>query len=538
MRRTLSVWFPTFSTDLVVRRLRARHSAPASHPPPAPAQPPIILLTRAVAGRELLARCCARARAAGVTEGMDLSHARTLLPPRCGVHVEAHRPDVEAAALHALACAAIRFSPLVAPDGHDGLLIDATGTERVHRGEPRLLRGVARQMQRRGLCVRVAAAPTFACAWAVARFGRYDLSRVPPHREQEAVLTLPVAALNLDAVTVEGLGELGIVRVEHLIKLPRAAVVPRFGPRVLERLDQVLGRANESINPVRPTPPTRAQIIFDGPTDQWASIEAAAHRVLETLIGQLTTRERGVRRLHVELTRPYAVPECTEVTLSRPSRNPRHLWTLLRTRLERMNIGPGVEAVTLTASRTGRLRHTQPGLPAMAADTEQAAAAAWGELIDTLIGRLGPENIVRMEPCESHLPERAFRESSVMQPVRRAAGAGITPADRPTTLFATPEPAEALALSPDGPVISLGWRGERWRITTSLGPERISAEWWRWSAGGGVHDFPHTRRPRHGAVAISPPDRDYFAVQTETGRWLWACRQVGTGRWFVHGEWS
>lgn len=520
MRRTLSVWFPTFSTDRVKRRLQSPLSALAS-----PAF--TILLTRAASGRERIARRCEMAQAAGISEGMDLAHARSLLPAGSVVHVEPYRPDVDASALHAAACRAIRFSPLVACDAPDGLLIDITGMERLYRNESRLIRAVARYMGRRGFRVRIAAASTFACAWATARYGRYALARVSAKKEREALLPLPVAALRIDPASVQALCEIGMSRIEHVVDLPRASLAARFGPELSGRLDQALGRAGESIEPVRPVPPPRAERVLDGPTDQWASVEAAVRHVLEALIAQLTTSGRGVRLLRLELARPYAKPACDEIMLSRPSRNAKHLWTLVRTRLERMDIGQGVETVTLTAVRTGRLRHRQAGIAALGVATHEHIAA-WGELIDTLTGRLGPENVVRMEAVESHLPERAFRERPVLKFAKQTSVQ--LRGDRPSILLPKPEPAQAIALSPDGPVISLAWRGERWRIITSIGPERIGAEWWRWDAGLAVNARTRTARP--------PPDRDYFAVQTETGRWLWACRQVGTGKWFVHGEWS
>lgn len=106
------------------------------------------------------------------------------------------------------------------------------------------------------------------------------------------------------------------------------------------------------------------------------------------------------------------------------------------------------------------------------------------------------------------------------------------PADRPTLLLSSPESAQVMVLTPDGPVLELRWRGTNWRIVACIGPERIAAEWWR-HAGDGSGS-----RVAGAAGTSLPPDRDYFAVQAESGRWLWICRQVGTTRWFVHGLWS
>ena len=536
-----------------------------------------------------MVRRCALAAAAGVAEAMDLAHARSLLPARMTLHVEPHRPDRDAEALHALACRALRFSPLVAPDAPDGLVLDVTGTELVHGGEARLVRAVAASMSKLGFSSRVAVASTWACAWGVARFGERDLIRVSPGDERAAIERLPIAALQVDEAMVSALATIGIVAVGHVLALPRAALAARFEPILLERVDKVLGRAIESFEPVRPAPPLRAELLFDGPTDRWESVETATRRVLDELAAELARRERGVRLLTLALRRPRAAPESIEIVLSHPSRSVKHLWSLVRSRLERVDLGEGVEGVTLVAARTARLRHRQSSSNALGADDEAAgigAAGAWGELVDMLVERLDADHVVRMETVESHLPERAFRERTVVDarasgvpsfaaahtstrshssgprnvgraatsraktrrrrggstqhdsclpaaPPRLRAPTDAPPPsavigrafpDRPTLLLATPEPAQVVALTPDGPVLGLRWRGAASRIVSCTGPERISTEWWRWGSDE--------------TSASSPPDRDYFAVQTESGRWLWVCRQVGTARWFVHGLWT
>jgi protein ImuB len=306
-------------------------------------------------------------------------------------------------------------------------------------------------------------------------------------------------------------------------------------------MNQALGRAREQIEPVRPAPPLRTDLMLDGPTDRWESIEAAVRHVLDDLAAQLARCGRGVRLLHMQLIHPHADAQRADIRLSRPSASVRHLWSLVRSRLERMDLGKGVEGIVLIASRTTHLRHEQAVNPALDVQTDHATEAAWGELGDTLVTRLGPQNIVRISPIESHLPERAFTEESIMEEAACSATALVTSADRPTMLLPRPEPAHAMALTPDGPVLDVGWRGRRWRVIACIGPERIGPEWWRWSAAGesdpaegrSGNRRPNARRGHH-----PPPDRDYFAVQLESGQWLWVFRHVGTSRWFVHGQWS
>lgn len=579
MRRVLSVWFPTLSSDLVKRRLtregRGEHlgtpmGTPTLRVGSVQSAPFVVLLTRTIASRELVERRCERAINLGVREGMDLAQARSLLPSHLRLHHEEHRSDRDAEALHALACWALRVSPIVAPDPPDGLLIDITGTPALRRGEAWTIRTLAARLRARGFESRIAAASTFGTAWALARHGDHGLSRVAPDREREALEDLPIAALRVGEATQQGFREIGIRSVGEVMRLPRASLAARFDAELLHRLQQALGEIGEAIEPVRPPPPIVSELKFDGPTDHWESVEAAVRRVLEQLVTQLTSRERGVRRLDLDLIRPRAAPTRVKITLSRPSRSGKHLWSLVRNRLERVDLSEGCEGVVLHATKTARLRHAQLGSFELGANPGDVSGHAWGEMVDTLVGRLGADQVVRLEPVESHLPERAIRVRSVLEEEPRArtnGSARATNADRPTTLFARPEPADAMALTPDGPLLSLGWRGRRWNVITCRGPERLGPEWWRWGCEGDItkhgaglgrrgeekgqhkervkgemrEDMPAPaarERRRARGRAPPPPDRDYFAVQTEEGRWLWVCRQCETGAWFVHGEWS
>ncbi len=503
-----------------------------------------MLLTRGINGREIVQRRCAQGAMAGVRAGLDLAQARALLPPGAAVHVEAHRPDRDQESLHRLACWALRIAPRVAPNPPDGLLLEITGTGRLYGSERRLARSSARALARLGFGARVVIAPTFTCASAMAKWGEKPLEVVRDGEQRRALAGLPVAALSDDAQTLQGMAELGMQRVEQVMALSRAQIVTRFGLPVLAWIDRAMGDATETINPVSAPPPIRAEMMFDGPTDHYESVQAAAHIVLGDLAKQLSERTLGVRRLECDVLRPRAAPERVVVELSRASANLKHVWGMLRTKLEKIDLSVMVEGLVMTAARTARLRDRQTVHQDLGGQEESGArAAAIGELTDTLVNRLGPDRVVRRVLHASHLPERGFGEHSVMEAITPSA---LMPRrDRPTVLFDEPLPAEVIALTPDGPVMELGWIGSggvREIVVACIGPERIGPEWWRWR---GTLDAPRCSAP--------PPDRDYFAVQLASGVWLWVCRQVersgdgagggdgggrGGGRWFVHGEWG
>lgn len=526
VRRVLCVWLPTFSTDLAkLRRVHRDEHARGE-------RPGVVLLTKAVSGREVVVRRCAAAAKAGVEPGMDLAHARSLLPARLAPAVEPHRPERDAAALHRLAANALRYSPVVAADPPDGLFIDVTGTERLHGSERRLVTLVAARFERLGFGARIAAASTCGCAWAVAHFGKHALCGVPHGCERDGLRDLPVAALRIDGRTEEELREVGLETVGHVLNLPRASLAARFDPSLLRRLSQALGEIDERQEPVRPAPPIRRAIVFNGATDNWESIHAAAEELLAAVVKDLEARDLGVRRLVLSLREEGGGAVAASLQLSRPTRSFKHVWTLLRTRLERLCVRGGVEGVEITAARIARIKHEQCASSSLGGDGRSDERMA-GELTDTLASRLGPDSVVCIDPVASHLPERAFRTRSALEAPLRVS-AGSVPHGRPTVLYRRPEPARVVSLTPDGPILGLAWRGERAEVVACEGPERIEQEWWRWDPPGGG-------RPRRTASndrrRPPPPARDYYAVQTRSGRWLWVCRQVGGERWFVHGEW-
>ena len=495
---------------------------------------PVLLIVTTSSNRQTITACCMQAAAAGVRRGMTLAHARALLPNDLAVQVESAASERDAAALQRLARWALRFSPTVAPDPPDGLLLDITGCQRLFRGEKRLVERLAESVRRLGLTARLATAPTLGCAWAVARFGPDTCALIGNDDTdiRAALAPLPVAALRIEADIQDALAMIGIERIEHLFNLPRAALPSRFGTDLLLRLDQALGATLETIDPIRPMPPATVQRVFDGPTRNLEGILLTVRRLIEQLQMQLQQRESGALRLDLHLTRIDAAPVQLSATLSRPSRDPKHLWALLEPQVQQVNLGYGIEQLDLTATRTGPLPHAQTTVWAEAPQAKDLSRRC-GEMLDRLTTRLGAERVRRFDVVETHVPERVFVSRPVLEPVPpQQPPAQITASDRPSLLLPRPEPIEVIAVSPDGPPSWFKWRGRSQRVVGSLGPERIAGPWWMGGRHGG------TEARRHEGGGGDGGTRDYFKVQDEQGRWLWVYRQLEGQRWFVHGQWA
>jgi protein ImuB len=155
--------------------------------------------------------------------------------------------------------------------------------------------------------------------------------------------------------------------------------------------------------------------------------------------------------------------------------------------------------------------------PKCAAPTLSAPSIDEGlaTLVDRLAGRLGADNVFRLAPAESHVPERAQLPLPVFAPFRPD---WIKTAPRPVRFMPRPEPVEAMAPIPDDPPLFFVWRRVCRRIVRADGPERIAPEWWREEA-----------RPR-----------DYYRVEDEAGRRFWLFREGlyepdALPRWYIHG---
>lgn len=448
---------------------------------------------------------------------MPLAEARALL--HSTPHVEPLSPLSDAHGLRRLAGWAYRYVPRVAIDGADGLLLDARGCERMYGGIDRLARGLLVRLCRAGIAAQLAAAPTFGSAWALARFGGPVLTLTRRESLDAALAPLPIEALRLAPGTVEALRAVGVERIEQLRALPRSALASRYGPDVLLRLDQAVGTAIETIDPVQPRWPIQADRRFDGPTDRPEAIAFTARELVGQIAALLASKHRGSLSLRVELTRSDLEPVFILVRTSQPCADAGHLWKLLAPKIEQAHLGFGVEGVRVLVLRSRRLRDSQsacwPGH-----DHEPVELS---RLLDTLQARLQPGQVCRPVAVESHLPERAFG----LVPADERPKLPIAPEgalDRPTLVLADPVPIDASVLLPDGPLVTFRTGGVTHRVRSCLGPERIADEWWR-------------------SAASASAERDYFRVQTDDGRWVWLFREThaGTGqrdRWFIHGEWS
>ncbi len=438
---------------------------------------------------------------AGLGVGWALGDAQALWPEAMVVEEDA---AADAAFLEGLALWALRFTPLVAMEGGDGLILDITGCAHLFGGEAALLAEVRDGLARLGVPARGVAAGAPATATALARAGR-DGVVVPGGGEAAAVADVPLPALGLDPQLVVALARMGLRCVGEVRRQPRGPLARRFGAGLILALDEAAGELRRPISPVRPPPELEATRGFLEPLITREAIDIAAGLLVRDLCGLLLRAGLGVRRMVLRAFRVDGAVQEVAVGTGLASRDPAHLARLLDRKLERLEPGFGFDRMMLGAEVTEPFAGAQPGL------ARDAQGEALAQLLDRLAQRVP---VWRLAPRASHWPEREVMRVSAFSTLVLPAGWPRRP--RPVTLLHRPLEIEAVALLPDAPpsLLRIGRLGQR--VRRAEGPERIGPEWWR----------------------EERPERDYYRVELASGQRLWVCR-IGLGaeaRWFLHGH--
>ena len=491
-----------------------RKRTPGRDASPAEPHPSPFVLIETVAGVRRLSAVDEAAAGLGLFVGQKAADALALVPELASDEAD---PAGDAAALEALCDWAVRFSPAVAVCAPDSLFLDIEGVSHLWGDEAALLDDLMMRLGRDDVPVRAAIADTAGAAWALSHHGPAR-TIAPPGAHGPLLERLPVAALRLEAGDAAQLARLGLTRIGRLTDQPRAALARRFGRALTLRLDQALGMAGEALSFRRPPTPWVHRLAFAEPISVIDDLHRVARDVAEALCARLEQKGLGARRFTFGYHRLDGQAAWRTVGLSRSGREASRIARLVAPKLEDVDPGFGIEAVTLFAEGVQALTEAQDGLESAGKLPAEASLAA---LVDRLTNRLGEDRVWRAEPQASHVPERAVTRKPALE--GQAAGAWDPDRPRPLRLFARPEPITALAEIPDNPPRSFNWRGRAHRVVRAEGPERIGEEWWR--------------RP---IEAVGPGRvRDYYRVEDDTGAryWLFRAGLYGAGepRWFLHG---
>jgi len=448
----------------------------------------------------------------GLRVGMPASKAQAMVADLLMVDAA---PAEDVAALERLALWALRqYSPVVAVDGADGLVIDTEGADHLQGGEDLLITGLVNRLRGHGLTARAAVSDTWGASHAIARLISAETTVVPIGNVAKTVVDLPILALRLPAETIQGLRVLGIDTVGQLSAMARAPLRLRFGPEPARRLDQLFGRIAEPIEPIRTPELVEVSKNFGEPIGAPETIAKYIRRLVGELSAKLAENGLGARRCDLSIHRVDNTRQHLRAGLAKPVRDPTRLSKLLCDRIETIDPGFGIEKLVLVAVFAEPLEERQ-----VSSSLIEEEVADITPLVD-ILGNRG-HRLFRVAPVASDVPERSVRRIPATAPDIGQTWANKWP--RPSRLLANPERIDVMALLPDQPPVVFTWRGKRRKVIRADGPERIFGEWWM--------------RPREFQAV-----RDYFVVEDELGERYWVYRagdgidpETGSHLWFVHG---
>jgi protein ImuB len=338
---------------------------------------------------------------------------------------------------------------------------------------------------------------------------------VEPGRHIEALLPLPPESLRLEPEAVERLHKLGLRQVSRFIKMPRPSLRRRFGVQFLTRLDQALGRQEETLEPVIPIVPYQERLPCMEPIVTATGIEIALQQLLEALCLRLQQDQQGLRTAILKCYRVDSKIEQIDIGTNRATYHVKHLFQLFALKLSTIEPALGIELFVLEAPRVEDYYAHQEQLWTGGGGLEDVRLS---ELIDRLAGKLGAQTIHRYLPDEHYWPERSFKQALSIS--EKPTTTWRNDKQRPLQILAVPEPITVTAPIPDYPPMLFIYRGKRHAIVKADGPERIEQEWW-------LQEGEH---------------RDYYHVEDEQGFRYWLFRlghyDDKTYRWFIHGFFS
>ena len=450
--------------------------------------------------RPLIFAASSAAQQAGICSGMTVAAAQALSG---GLLVLARDVAAEDAALHNLAAWARQFTPAVALESGQGLLLEVGSCLSLFKGLPSLLHRVRRGLYELGYHTAVGVAPTARGAWLLAKASVTktgvrsctELSELPSRLN-----TLPLTLFDWAPATLSALQDLGVKRIGQFRALPRDGAIQRFGPEPAQQMDQAFG--------LRPDPRLyhtapeiyRARIEFLYEVTQVEALLFSIKRLLLELEGFLRARGAGVQQFtlvleHQDCHKPRSR---ISVGLLAPERDALRLLALARERLEHHLPRTPVLAISLEADTPlpyAAINHSL--LP----DTRNQTLG-WRQLRERLQARLGQDKLFVLQAGNDHRPE--FATVLAGECDSRHAKPPCHPQPRPLWLLPEPKKLTLVAEQPQ-------YHGA---LTLTAGPERIETGWWD-------------------AQLVN---RDYYVACNESGETLWIYREhQHQAAWFLHG---
>lgn len=495
MKRYVSIGFPNLLSDWLATRKPELKGK-------------VYVFTKPDRGRIVVTAASQEAEKEGIFSGAALADAKAIVPDILAFD---DKEGLNQKLLTRIAKWLVRYSPIVAIDMPDGIMLNSSGCSHLWGGEESYLKHILYKLSESGYTCRGAISDTIGTSYAVARFGK-KTAIIYPNEQYNAILNLPPIALRLAEPIYQRLHKLGLDKIGKFIQMPRAVLRRRFGEEMLLKLGQALGTAEETIKPIVIVPAYQERLPCIEPIRTKPAIEIAIEKLLEKLCERLASEGIGIRSAELKGYRLDGRITETKIGTNAPTYHIKHLLQLFELKIAQIEPAMGIELFILTATKTEamhihqeKLWSAKPGL----------ADQNLSELLDRLAGKVGAQAIKRYIPQAHHWPERSLRPAISLQEKTEIHWQKANP--RPMEMLHRPVPVQVTAPIPDYPPMNFQYQGELHLVKKADGPERIEREWWM---EPGEH-------------------RDYYILEDEKGRRYWIFRsghynQEGS-YWFLHG---
>lgn len=443
------------------------------------------------AGRPRVVAANASAAVAGIKPGLALAAARAL---HTGLRAHPRDQNAERRALESTAAWCGQFTSMVSLVSPDVVLLEIGGSLRLFGGFNQILSELKAGLDQLGYQVQLASAPTpLAAEWLARQQGNIFLNSFG--KLVRTLSQLSVSALVSDSNVQDRLAGMGLRQLGDVLRLPRDGLARRFGTDMLLRLDRALGRVPDPRLYFVIPPRFTGQLLLPAEVDSTEALLFGVQRLVRELSGVLRARVAGVRAMSLQLVHGPTSVTSVQVGMVVPARNERHLFELLKARLESVQLSAPVHEIRLLTDTLAFCEAPHQDLFADAAVETEAPEV----LIERLNARLGDEAVQGIKVYADHRPEFAWRWSvpgeESIQPI---------PVRRPFWLLAEPKALKTHQGRPCLQQVLQLWPGR----------ERIENGWW---------DGRDIRR-------------DYFVAQDQDGMRYWIFRELSEPRrWFLHG---
>jgi protein ImuB len=392
----------------------------------------------------------------------------------------------ERQALQRLAAWCYQYSSQVCmPSSRNGLFLETAASKRLFGRTEQLGQRLRQELGDLGYQALAGSAPTPEAAWLAAPEGLHLASPADIRRQ---LGPLPLDRLHFDAAQRTSMERMGFRQFRDLLRLPRKSLTRRFGPALPDYLERILGTRPDPRAMYHPPETFSSQLEMPAEIHSCQGLLFPLKRLLEELCGVLRGGDNAVQSLQLNLGYEDHPSTSLNLGLQSPTQDADRLLSVLRERMERLQLPQAVREIRLEAAT---LLKFNAGQHSLFRDTPTEQQQDIRQLAERLQARLGNEAVSGLTGVQDHRPEYSWRPRTLDERPDC-----IPLAHRPPWLLPNPKPC----------------RIEHFEILA--GPERIESGWW---------DGRDCRR-------------DYFIVRDNHGSTLWAFREYKPRRgWYLHG---